>query len=127
MSTHDIQEEGDKLLRACQEGEFDRAYDLVSSGTSIDFHDENGHTPAIVCCFCGHGNILQFIIDQGGDLNRARNDGSTPLLAAVASNSLECMSLLLQHGADSRKTDNLGATAVIISAAHNHSDSAQRC
>ena len=118
MSTQD---DGYDLLDACHGGEFDLARSLVSSGTSVDYQDEeHGYTPAMCCCFNDHANILQFLIDQGADKDRANNDGSTAVFVSAQNNSHECLNLLLQHGADKDKATNNGTTPVHISAHQNH-------
>jgi ankyrin repeat protein len=116
MSAQEV-EDGDELLFACQDGEFDRARGLVSSGTSVDFQDEELRmTPAIGCCCDDHATILQYLIDQGAILNRADNDGATPVYISAQKNSPECLALLLQHGADANRANIDGGTPVFISA-----------
>ena len=87
-------QEGDDLLYVCQDGEFDRAVSLVSSGTSVDFQDEEtGYTPAMSCCFDDYPTILQYLIDQGAELNRADNNGATAVFIAAQYNSHQCTAL----------------------------------
>ena len=112
-------QDGENLLDACQVGEFDRARSLVSSGTSVDYQDEDGHTPAYCCCSNEHANILQFIIDQGGDLNRSASNGETAVYISASKNTHQCLALLLQSGAEKDRALNNGATPVYISAQQN--------
>ena len=93
---------------------------LVSSGTSVDFQDEEfGHTPAIECCFGGFPRILQFLIDHGADINKVNDIGCTPLYCAVQNNSHQCTALLLQNGANAELANIEGTNPLMISAQVN--------
>ena len=90
---------GFQLNQACDDGNFPRVRNLVSSGASVDYQYANGNTPAICCCQRGYSEILQFILEQGANAELADNAGWTPLIfAAFYTTYYECAAALIRHG-----------------------------
>ena len=48
--------------------------------------------------------MVQFLIDNGADINKADKDKRTPLHWAVESGKKEMVELLIENGADTNKT-----------------------
>lgn len=90
-------ENGARLNIACVDGNFQSVCNLVHSGTSANFINHYGFTPAICCCWKGRPDILQFILDQGADAELESN-GWTPLIYAAAHNTYECAAMLVKYG-----------------------------
>jgi ankyrin repeat protein len=106
------QSKGKQLLDACLDGNFPVVRSLVGSGASVNFQD-NGVTPVIYCCVCGHPEILQYLLEQGASAGLASNrDGYTPLHCAAVNNQPECMTVLLRHGVALNAVDTDGFTAL---------------
>ena len=89
---------GQQLSDACKGGNFPSVRSLVSSGTSVDYKDGLGYTPAIYCSWKGHSEILQFILEQGASADLASNNGWTPLICAAYNNKYECAAMLVRYG-----------------------------
>ena len=90
-------ENGARLNVACVNGNFPTVRNLVHSGTSANFINHYGFTPAICCSWKGRSEILQFILDEGADAELESN-GWTPLIYAAAHNTYECASMLVNYG-----------------------------
>ena len=88
-----------QLNDACSNGNFPSVRSLVSSGASVDFQDGGyeGLTPAIWCCYRGHSEILQFLLEHGANAELADSYGYTPLIWAARFNKYECTAVLVRH------------------------------
>ncbi|CAG9864669.1 unnamed protein product [Phyllotreta striolata] len=94
-----------RILRVAESGNlevFQRLY--YADPTRLVIRDSRGRTPIHQAASRNRVNILQFIVDQGGDLNVQDNAGCTPLHVAVEHDSLDAVDFLLQKGV---KTDIL--------------------
>jgi uncharacterized protein len=62
----------------------------------------DGFYPLGLAAFFGHRQIVQFLLEQGGDVRLAARNSQrvTPLHAAVARRDPETVRMLLKHGAD---------------------------
>jgi ankyrin repeat protein len=113
---------GEQLIGACDNLNFYYVRNLVTSGASVDYQGGagGGWTPATICCYRGHSEILQFLLEQGanaelaniadghseilqflleqGDTELANIAGSRPLHIAAMRNKYECAAVLLRHG-----------------------------
>ena len=57
----------------------------------------------------GHLAVVQYLIQQGADKNKAKNNGTTPLIIAAQEGQLKVVQCLVQQGADKGKTREDGA------------------
>ncbi|HKR12415.1 MAG TPA: ankyrin repeat domain-containing protein [Pyrinomonadaceae bacterium] len=74
-------------------------------------------------CACGWGRneVVEFLLEQGGDLNDGGGDGQTPLHCAVITGQLETVRLLLKFNPPLEATNIYGGTVLgqtLWSAAH---------
>ncbi|CAH1113126.1 unnamed protein product [Psylliodes chrysocephalus] len=94
-----------RILKAAESGNlevFQRLY--YADPTRLVIRDSRGRTSIHQAASRNRVNILQFIVDQGGDLNIQDNSGNTPLHVAVEHESLDAVDFLLDKGV---KTDIL--------------------
>ena len=52
---------------------------ITSGEFTPNSKDPNGYTPIHAAASYGHINLLQYLIDNGGDINIQDNEGDTPL------------------------------------------------
>ncbi|CAH1113127.1 unnamed protein product [Psylliodes chrysocephalus] len=98
-------EEISEVITAAESGNlevFQRLY--YADPTRLVIRDSRGRTSIHQAASRNRVNILQFIVDQGGDLNIQDNSGNTPLHVAVEHESLDAVDFLLDKGV---KTDIL--------------------
>jgi ankyrin repeat protein len=95
MST---QSNGQQLIIACEGGDFPGVRRSVSGGANVDFKGQFGETPAISCCWKGHPEILQYLLEQDANADLADKDGNAPLHWSAERNNQECVTVLLAHG-----------------------------
>ena len=88
----------DALVMACKEGDFEFVETLVSSGINIDGIGSAGFTPLMMATKFAEAHIVEFLIQQGADVNR-RHNCWTALLEAADEGSIVSMQYLLDAGA----------------------------
>ncbi|XP_057671401.1 transient receptor potential cation channel subfamily A member 1 isoform X2 [Diorhabda carinulata] len=94
-----------RILRAAESGNLDIFQRLYyDDPTRLVIQDSRGRTPAHQAAARNRVNILQFILEQGGDLNILDYANNTPLHIAVEHESLDAVDFLLAKGV---KTDIL--------------------
>lgn len=72
-------------------------------------------------CSWGRNNVVEFLLENGGDLNDGGGDGQTPLHCAVITGQLETVKLLLRFNPPLEATNIYGGTVLgqtLWSAAH---------
>lgn len=109
-----------KLYKALRKGQITQAQEWIAQGCNIHRVTENdkwtylhqlsdGDTPP---------ETIQFLIDQGLDVNAIDNYGYTPLIYAVRQRNVPAMRLLLENGAqetlEHRGKDSLSALRMAI-------------
>lgn len=69
----------------------------------------------------GHVEVVQFLLDNGADIDCRGSFGDTPLIRAAGNGQLEVVKLLLAAGADVNAKNNGGRTALYDAEGRRHS------
>ncbi len=86
-----------ELVAACHRGDLARVRELVEAGVDVNSVDEHGMGPLLTF----HPEVIAYLLEQGADPNRQRNENRTTVLAGLAyMNQVECVRLLLDAGAE---------------------------
>ena len=87
------------LMFAAGAGDLESARALVAGGGDVNALSAFGLTPAIMAVHGGNAKLLEYLLQQGAEVDLAAG-GHTPLHAAVLRGNLEAVQTLLAHGAD---------------------------
>ena len=69
---------------AASQGNLVKVESLVRDGVNVDeVVKEDGTTPLFLAAQLGHLEVVQYLVQQGADKNKATNDGFTPLFSAA--------------------------------------------
>lgn len=101
------------LLWAISFGQPEAALFLLRHGAGANLRDDQGRTPLMAAVGRDHLELIQALVDAGGDLQAANGQGTTVLMEAAASGQPEVVRLLLNHGADLHARDQAGLTALL--------------
>ena len=109
------------LILAIMGGDLERLRMLVQEGIDVDMTSNITNTTALhTAAVFGRFPIVQYLLQQGADMNKANNEGCSPLYAAAQEGHLTVLQYLLDHGADKDKADNNGASPLYIAAQKGH-------
>jgi len=118
----DMDEAGNNLLNAAEQGDIQGVIDALNSGADVNFSGDNGVTPLIKALKGGNSNIAKLLIQKGADVNKRTVFGTTPLMVAAQSGNLAIAKLLVQRGADLTLQNSDGKTALEIADENYHDD-----
>ena len=79
-------------------------------------HPEKGHNALSTGVHQGDRDLIQFLLDQGADVNGAGVHGETALMTAASLGNLELVQLLLGQGARIETMSSDGDTALCLAA-----------
>jgi ankyrin repeat protein len=109
-----IQRDGEgqtPLMLATENGDADMSRFLLKQGASPNDLNDFEQSSVHYACFEDQPEILQLLLENGGDVNIQDDIGRTPLFdAAEAEHHLQLYKLLLQHGARVDVIDEDGNT-----------------
>lgn len=83
---------------AVRRGDLTNVKTLVTE-KNVNSRSTWGFTPLNVACYCGHLEIINFLLDSGADVRLDDGEGWTPLHAACRSDRTDAVKLLLDRGA----------------------------
>ncbi|KAI9503385.1 ankyrin repeat-containing domain protein, partial [Coemansia spiralis] len=93
---------------ASSDGDLDRVKEIVEADkTKVNAKDENGYTALHAASSWKRLDVLNYLIENNGDVNITDCDGDTPLHICE---DVECAQLLLDHGADPNAKNHEGLT-----------------
>ena len=118
-----------KLGQESKKGNIARIKKLFSSGllnvnsyskTTPTSHSKT--TPLSKAAKMGHKEVVQFLLDQGAEINKGDKSGNTPLCHAADYKCKDVVQLLLNRGADPNKADLMGQTPLCLAAQSTHKE-----
>lgn len=89
---------------ACQNNMLNIASMLVSINAPLDAIDQFGKTPLH---YARDPNIVEFLAEEGANVNVQDNGGVTPLLTYCREERCECVKTILPYGANPMLSDNV--------------------
>lgn len=81
-----------------------------------------GNTPLIKSCRGGYSDIVEWLLDNNGNVNMSRANGVTPLFMAAQDGHTDIVRMLLKKKADVNLSKNAGGTPLRMAAQQNHFD-----
>ena len=81
---------------------------LIEAGAKVDLVGEDGYSPLLLAAAGGHHACVEFLVENGADVNRRVNDsniyfskqGGTPLTVSLINGFLDTALYLIEMGAD---------------------------
>ncbi|MCM1001059.1 MAG: ankyrin repeat domain-containing protein, partial [Wolbachia endosymbiont of Melophagus ovinus] len=78
-----MREVDQELFDAVEQGNLSRVKRCIDRGANIYAKDTDGNTTLINAAFCGHKNVVEFLLNQGLSINGPGLNNFTPLHAAA--------------------------------------------
>ena len=109
-----VNEDG-RLHTFCKGGKFKKVKEFIQTCKDLPSRlayrrGVFGYTPLHEAVSNGHSNILELLLQHGGDLNCRDNRGYTLLHLAASSGHINCVRVLLANDVDITCTDEYGKT-----------------
>ncbi|MFD2892855.1 ankyrin repeat domain-containing protein [Flavobacterium chuncheonense] len=83
--------------------------------------NNHGFSPLILACYSSNLEIIDFLLENGADLNYVSQEG-TALMAVTVKGNIQLVDLLLQKGANPNLTNANGITALMYAVQFNNSE-----
>jgi ankyrin repeat protein len=99
---------------------------LVGAGADLEKRYFHGCTPLSIAAIKGDPVVLQWLLEQGGQVNAPDECGVTPLMQAAMYGHPEAVELLLLHHADVSAKARTGKTALAFASEGGHAAIARR-
>ncbi|ETN37879.1 uncharacterized protein HMPREF1541_07502 [Cyphellophora europaea CBS 101466] len=97
------------LSRACNNDDLERAKQCYKERPEdLNLSDNAGNTPLQIAALQGSAEIVQFLLENGAEVDTRNIDKETPLIDAVENGHLEVVRLLLEFGANPRSGNTKG-------------------
>src|SRR5262245_816197 len=92
----------EKLHRAAEDGDLERARELIRERAALNAFDAIGYTPLHHAVKNRHVSMIKLLLDAGADINarEEQTNSDTAISVAAADSSPEIVKLLLERGAD---------------------------
>ncbi|KAJ9594080.1 hypothetical protein L9F63_014492 [Diploptera punctata] len=88
-----------ELVWGIKNGDLDQVKDIVEQ-KEIDVNKEiDGRPPLHYAADYGQGDVIQYLLSKGADVNAKDKHGISALLAAIWEGHTDCVKLLLERGA----------------------------
>jgi ankyrin repeat protein len=95
-----------ELQNACCNGNYEDVVDLVENKGCNPSGKEDLQKPLSLASGSGHIQIVEYLLQQGADVNGTDlNDESALMSAVIYNQSLQIVQILLEHGADVNRRD----------------------
>jgi cytohesin len=135
------------LLRAAARGDVATMKRMKEQGADVNFSDYNprytrdipyytafgfpirefrpaGHTPMHFAASGGHMGAMEWLKEQGADVNAVLNNGWTPMFMAASKGHIDTMAWLKEQGADVNAMSGGGWTPILEAIKNNRADAA---
>ncbi|KAK6333608.1 Set3 complex subunit [Orbilia blumenaviensis] len=102
-----------QLHKVCAKGVLDEAKACLEAEPDLlNDADNAGYLPIHAAALAGHDDIVEWLIEEGAQVDKPAEDLSTPLLDAVENMHVAVVNTLLEHGADPRHRNKAGQSSI---------------
>ena len=117
---------GEALLDAIARDEHLTAKRLIKRGAPLNYRDRKDNwTPLIYAIYYENGDIAEYLIKAGADVNCKDNLNRTALMFAAMSGDLTVLQMLIEKGADFNALDNTGKNSLTYATVYSQYHAAE--
>ena len=124
MFAKEIQKDQEKLLAVSREGNVAEARQLLSSGLlNVNYlFGSLCSTPLMKAASNGSLKLVQFLLNEGAEVNKANNFEDTPLHFAACKGHKDAVKVLLERGAQPDWENRMHVTPLYLASLKCHKD-----
>jgi ankyrin repeat protein len=98
---------------ALKNGDLDQVRIIVEKEKALANHTlPTGRYPLCMAADYGQKHVIEYLIENGADVNVKDRYGISPLLSAIYEGHIDCVQLLLQKGASKNETAPDGSSYI---------------
>ncbi len=101
-----------KLLKACENDDFNQVKNLVENGADLEIKNEEGQTPLFISVKKNNLLMATYLMAKGADLNARDHTMLTPWLFAGANGHHKILMEALKYYPDVKSTNRFGGTVL---------------
>lgn len=110
-----------EIFDACRRGDLEAVKQLIGANPAVVHAvDMKGFTPLILAAYNEQAEIVDFLIQQGADVNTRDAAGNTALMGVCFKGYKEIAKKLIDDGADVNVRNSNGAPALTFAATFGH-------
>jgi ankyrin repeat protein len=109
------------IVTAAKEGDLEEVRRLVQQDRGL-LEAIEGYTPLTAAAWGGHVEVIQYLLEEGAQVNLQDVEEFSALICACHNGQIEAIHLLLAHGADTAITDYMGSTPLMTASEEGHTD-----
>ncbi|KAJ8564070.1 hypothetical protein ON010_g7274 [Phytophthora cinnamomi] len=114
------------LLEVAESGDASCPWPLWKDGVDVEDTEGTGCTPLILASKNGHMAIVEFLLDEGAEVDKKEwGSGKTALALAAMNGHLEVVQTLVDHDANVNKADEDGKTPMWLAVRNGHTKVAE--
>ena len=110
------------LFEACKEGDFEKVRNYIEEleyyTILTELKDSSENTLLHVACQNGHLEIVQYLVQNGAEVNARNNQKDTPLALACPGRHTDIVKFLMQNGANIDTVNQEGDSPLAIACKH---------
>lgn len=118
LSFEEFEDLNDALIKAIQKDNLDKVKGLVEKGADVDCCGPEGCTLELAIKK-KRKKVVELLIEEGADVNRANFENWTPLMEACAQSNLEMVEILLDKGASVNAVDDDNYSSLMLASRGN--------
>ena len=122
LKIHEQNYPGIKFMKAVIEGDLETVKSIHKSVGHINFVNKEGETPLHLLPK-NRLNLLQYLVENGADVNQADKEGETPLMSAARDSDTMKFKYLLENGANINQANKEKKTVFDLAIMGRPSDS----
>jgi ankyrin repeat protein/L-ascorbate metabolism protein UlaG (beta-lactamase superfamily) len=105
----------DDIHEAVQQGDLSKTQSLITKDPALlNSKTEDGRTPLHVAVLGGHKELVEYLIQEGANIDALDKEGRTPLMNAIMFKKPDLAHSLVKMGADVKIIGKEGANAIIF-------------
>jgi ankyrin repeat protein len=110
-----------RIYSAASSGNLKALSRLIEKGGDVNSCSiKNSNCTALhVASYCGYEDIVNYLLENGADVNLGNDLGYTPLMASSRQGYIKIVDLLIKYGANINQLDKEGFSALVFAAGYS--------
>ncbi len=95
-----------EFYKSIRNGHLESFKDLLKTFKNLNFLFDSGESLLHLATAYNQSNIIQFLVENGADVNILNKENNAPINSTILTNNLHCTKILIDHGANLELIDS---------------------